>query len=292
MSLVAVLLTAGAVNIQAQGLIDGFMRGQGNATVALSFSTESYDQFYIGTEENDLPAGLGEIGTQSVNLYAAVGVFDNLDVVFALPYIMAESSPAEGAGTDESGLQDASLLVKWKPWSLNVNGLGEVFAVLAAGISTPAADYTANAPVAIGHYYTQAETRLLVGARLDNGLFGNIQVGYYSKGEADFDVDGVEMSAAVPDALDFVAKVGFAHSDFYVDGWLQNQDSRMGPDIMQGPFPIQEISFLRAGVNVYIPIKVVEGLGVSAGMSSTLDGQNIGKAVRFSGGVVYDMNIW
>ena len=60
-----------------------------------------------------------------------------------------------------------------------------------------------------------------------------------------------------------------------------NKGTDIGPGI---PYPTNAVGFTRTGINVYLPI--VKKFGFNAGYSTTLSGQNIGKATRMSGGIV------
>ncbi|MBC8156084.1 MAG: hypothetical protein H7Z72_24600, partial [Bacteroidetes bacterium] len=90
----------------------------------------------------------------------------------------------------------------------------------------------------------------------------------------------------VPDVTDAVIRAGIQAKHVYVDGWVQKQTPyNKGTDIAPGiPFPTNAIGFTRAGATVYVPI--VKNVGFTAGYSTTLDGQNIGKSSRITGGIL------
>ncbi len=278
----------------AQGMIDGFMRGEGKTVAALSFSTESYKDFYKNTTQVQEP-NLGTISTRSVSIFAAVGITDNLDVLASLPYISTTSD--QGYWQTQSAMQDVSFAVKWRPLQIKLPAIGTLSAIVAGGISLPTTNYVANAPVAIGHQFTAGDARLLVNFSTNFGLFASIQTGYTRRGDVELDrlnLDG-GMMTNVPDALDFSAKVGYGNSDFYLDAWLQSQSARGGTNIgdTDASFPSNGISFTRLGVTGYYPLKfIAEKLGISIAGATTLSGRNIGRSNRISIGAVYEFSLW
>lgn len=291
LGLAALLLGSGSMH--AQGLIDGFMRGGGNVTAALSYSHESYSQYFVGNElaKNPLTGeapdpsntGLGSISTQSIGLYAACGIIDDIDVIAAVPYVMVHADA--GYWADQNDLQDISLAAKWRPLQLEAGGIRLDF-IVAAGISFPASNYVNDAPVAVGHGSTNGEGRLLLHAEHNLGPFITLNGGYIGRSEVTLD-KGFDVN--VPDAVDVSAKAGYSSSLLTAGVWINRQNAQSGRDIApSATFPSQAVSFTRVGADVYLPLgMVLDGLGVSVGGATTLEGRNVGKSTRFSGGIVY-----
>jgi hypothetical protein len=274
------------LSAQGQGMIDGFMRGRGNLTTALSYSTESYDTYYVKDSAVNNP-NLGTISTTSVNLFAAFGATKYLDVVIGLPFVSANAS--QGYWSTQSALQDFSIYLKGRVYEKDFGALGKLSAMAAAGYIMPASNYVPDAPVAIGHRSKNLEGRLLVQYRLPFGLFVMTQGGYIQRGNITID-RGYEVS--VPDAWDYVVRVGGSYKIFYADAWLNIQRARSGTNIGAGvPFPTNAVSYQRAGFTLYSSVPPIKNLGVSAGMSFTLSGENIGKATRVSIGIVYNLPV-
>ncbi len=278
----------------AQGMIDGFMRGAGKGVVALSYSTESYDDFYKGTNLVSEP-NLGTINTQSICLFAAVGLMDQLDIIASLPYVT--TSAGQGYWSNQSAMQDGAISLKWRPLQIKLENIGTVSGIVAAGITTPFSNYVADAPVAIGHQFTSGDVRILGNFMTEFGLFASVQAGYIRRGDVPLDhvkLDG-STKTNVPDALDISAKIGYGTSEFYLDAWYQSQTARGGTNIGQtdASFPSNGISFSRIGITGYYPLPIWnKQLGVSIGGASTLDGRNVGKSTRISVGVVYGLTLW
>lgn len=265
----------------AQDIVDGFTRGSGNTDIAIGFQTESYDKFYVGDQEMDLPPPLGKITVNSLNLYIAHGITNDLDLVVSLPRVSA-SAAGDGTGPpDQSGVQDGTLLLKWRPWHAAITQSVTFDMSTAIGVRGPLSDYVANAPVAIGHRSTDVELRAIGLLRLSSGLFASLSLGYSRR-------DGI-----VPDAALVSGAIGYAADKIYVEGWIFNQNSQSGTDIGDTVgfptlgFPSNRINYLRMGLKG--AYSLTDWLAVSVGGSITLNGRNVGKATGVGGGVVVRM---
>lgn len=281
-----------AQHAAAQGLVDGFMKGQRKGSLAVTYSQESYDTYYVGTTETRNP-NLGTITTKSLNLYGSYGLGYDLDLIVSAPYVRAEASA--GYWQKQEGFQDISAALRWEAFDYKI-GTARLSWLFSVGYSLPLQNYVIDAPVAIGHGSRSLDGRTLLhfkaGAFFLTGQFGYIRRGqvtldrvanYYDPGNLNPN-SGSKVN--VPDVTDAVIRGGAATKYFYVDGWVQRQTPyNKGTDIGPGiPFPTNAVGFTRAGANVYLP--VIKKLGLNVGYSTTLSGQNIGKATRVSGGVV------
>ncbi len=296
--MVTVLAIAAAAPACAQGIVDGFMRGGGNVTAAISYSYERYSQYFVGNDlaknplngetPNPSNTGLGTISTQSIALYAACGITNDVDVIVSVPHVKAHAS--DGYWSDQSTIQDISAAVKWRALSLDA-GFARLDAICAAGISLPATNYVIDAPVAVGHGATGGEGRILVHATHSSGAFATLNAGYIRRSIVSLDRG---FDVAVPDAVDLSAKAGFASSFLTAGAWINRQNSQGGTNIGPGvPFPGNRISYTRVGLDAYVPLTmIVDGLGVSVGGAMTLDGSNVGKSTRISGGIVYSRHLF
>lgn len=283
---VGFLLIGGAATVTAQVAVDGFMRGAGKTSASVSFSTESYDEYWQGTTLRSNP-NLGTISTRSVGLYIAGGITDYIDLVVSLPYISAK--PSAGTWSSQSGLQDLGVAAKVRPIQLEVSG-GEFSAIAAGGITMPISDYIPDAPIAIGHYSTNFDSRVVLQYTADFGGFVTLQGGYIHRSNVDLDRG---YTVAVPDAVDFIGKLGYYTGPFYVDAWMQRQNAQSGTNLgPTAPFPTNKQSYTKLGANAYYNIPWVENLGVSVGFGTILDGINVGKATRLSGGISYGLPTW
>lgn len=260
-----------------QDIIDGFTRGAGNTDIAVSLMSESYDRFWVGQEEMDLPPPLGTIGTTSINIFLAHGITDDVDLIASLPYI---SSSADGDGSgppDQADYQDGSLFLKWRPWHQEIGESASFDLTTAVGVRGPLTDYVVNAPVAIGHGSTNVELRGIGLFRLQSGPFASVTLGYSRR-------DGI-----VPDAAIAGLRLGYTTEKIFAEGWLFSENSQGGTTIGEGiPFQSNGVDYMRAGVKA--AYSVTDWLGISAGGWTTLDGKNVGKATGFGGGIILQMD--
>ncbi|MFN7116655.1 MAG: transporter [Saprospiraceae bacterium] len=269
-------------NGQAQGLLDGFMTGKGNVDVAVSYMHESFDRYFVKDIET-INGNLGTITTQSLSLFTKVGITNFLDVIATVPYVHA--APNAGYWQTQQGLQDLSLYIKVRPYQVQLKDQSRFDVMLAAGIITPVSDYIPDAPVAIGHQSTQFDGRVIAQFYHHSGIFASGQAGYFRRNNVMID-RGYEVS--VPDAWDYVARLGFNHSLFYTHLFFQSQRARSGTNIGPGvPFPSNAISFDRAGVTLAYKVPLVSRLTVFGGYTRTLSGRNIGDTTGWNGGIVY-----
>ena len=258
----------------AQGLIDGFTRGAGKTDLAFSATWEWYDQFWLGDEKVDAPAGLGETQSVAYSLFLAHGLRDDLDLVASVPFV-DRSADGLAPPPDESGFQDAAVYVKYRAWQSEpaAIGNGRLSLLPAFGFQTPLSDYEGDSPVAIGHQDTDFDARLLLQYTVPSGFFAALQSGFTFKvGDA-------------PNSVPIGIKVGRGTRRLYYAGWLSVQNSTSGTDIGAGPFPTNEIDYVRIGGDVFIPLRRSLGLSFSGGR--TLDGRNVGAATMLSAGIVF-----
>ena len=104
-----------ARQIQAQGLtpgiLDGFMKGQRKASLAIIASQESFDTYYINKTETKNP-NLGTVTTQALTVVGTYGLGYDLDLIVTAPYIRTEASA--GYSPKQEGLQDISATLRWE----------------------------------------------------------------------------------------------------------------------------------------------------------------------------------
>lgn len=277
----------------AQGLVDGFMRGDRKASLAVSYSTEAYDTYYSGKTEIRDP-NLGTVTTESLNLYATYGLGYDLDLIVNAPYIRTQASA--GYSPKQEGFQDISAALRWEAYDYKFGDL-RVSWLFSVGYSIPMQNYVSDALVAIGRGSRNLDGRTLLHFK-SGAFFFTGQYGYIRRGQVTldrvfnfYDPDQLNPNsgtkANVPDVTDMVLRAGVSAKHFYVDGWFQQQTpfKNRGSDISPGiPFPTNAVGFTRAGANVYLPL--IKKFGLTGGYSTMLSGRNIGKATRFSGGII------
>ncbi|MCL5127556.1 MULTISPECIES: hypothetical protein [unclassified Algibacter] len=289
LTLITVLAFAGQ-KAQAQISPDGFFNKKGEANIAVSYTFSTYEKFYLGLDELDAVPAHNEIDQNIYNVYANYGITDNLTVIANLPYIEAEgkgaADPVNGS-TEQSNIQDLSLLVKWAPFvTKHKNGTTTV--VVAAGGSY-AFDYEPTGILSLGNGASSIDTKLGLQYNNNSGFFGNVFVGHSIRGEADNNLglgDGTKFD--VPNSVNAQIKLGYAGKAFYADAWFDAQKSNGGLDInsanFAGNFPETKVNYSRVGLNFYVPVTKI--IGLSAGTGTIVSGRNIGKGTYYSGGLV------
>lgn len=266
--LTAAGLVAGAA---AAGAIDinGFQPQAGVGEVALSYSFESYDEFWVGEQKVSDP-GVGETEIRSLSLWGQYGLTDRLALVVNLPYIDADSDGLGGFG--ESGLQDLTVLAKYRFASLGSTARHSFTG--AVGGRTPASSYEDNLPVDIGDGTTDLLLRLVYQLEAGSFYFSQ-QVGFDSRGGKA--PDGFPLYTELGTTLGRVT-LAASYLRYVADGGTDIGDPGF-------TFPSNQDETSRIGGKLYA--RLTDALGVSASAFTTLDGRNSGDTSGYSlGGVV------
>ena len=274
------------------GIVDGFMRGQGKASLSAAYLKDTYDTYYIGKQETRNP-NLGTVTTESVNLLATYGLGYDMDLLVSAPYVRTQASA--GYWAKQEGFQDIAASPRWEAYDYKL-GKTRLSWLFVVGYSVPLQKYVNDALVAIGQGSRNIDARTMLHYKA-GAFFLTGQFGYIRRGQATIDrivnyYDPSQLNpnsgslVNVPDVTDAVVKAGISAKHIYVEGWVQKQTPyNKGTDIAPGiPFPSNAIGFTRAGATLYIPI--LKRFGFTAGYSTTLDGQNIGKSTRINGGII------
>ena len=249
----------------------GFLRGKGSLDLAVSYTDDSYDSFWIGSERiTDAP--FGEVTRTTINLYAAYGISDNIDLVTSLSHVKSET---DAVFDSESDLQDLTVYLKWKAHSRQW-GNGRLNLLLAPGGKVPVSDYEDNAVPALGDGQADIRLRGIAQYQWNNGSFISLESGY--------DLRFEDTPNEVP--IHLTAGTTFANL-LTVSAFLSDISSQGGYDIGEGPFYGVKEEFTRYGIGLFI--RVNNKVGVSAYGWSTTDGLNTGDVDGFSLGLVWRM---
>lgn len=252
--------------------LNGFLPLAGEGAAALSYSAESYDEFWRGETKVSTPPQLGEVETTSVNLWLRYGFTDRLSIVANVPYVDVDSDGTMGFADD--GIADVEALALFSV--LDRSGAGARHRlVVGAGVRTPASDYVADAPVSLGDGSTDLLLRLVYQVEV-GGFYASQQIGLDSR-EDD-----------VPDTFPLHTEAGYTwgrvtgslfYSQLFADG---------GTDIGEPgfTFPSNEEEYERAGGKLFA--RFTESFGGSLSAFTTLDGRNTGDATGVAAGLVVD----
>lgn len=264
----AVLLTAGA---RAEDM-NGFVQQAGHGDVALSYTTEHYDHFWFGPTRLKVPGppSSADVNTDSLSVWVAYGITDDLTLVANLPWIRSDGTTS--FGLKEEDFQDFSVYGKYRFLSLGSGDIRNDF-VAAAGVRTNVTDYENNvSPVNIGDGTTDGLFSVIYQFNW-RGLYASQQVSYAVRG------------ADAPNNLAWYTEAGYTCHRVTFTGWYSVQDSRGGTDIGDPgfTFPSNRKDYQRIGAKLYG--RVSDTLGFFGGYFWTLDGRNVGDASGWSAGL-------
>ncbi|MEX1024506.1 MAG: transporter [Planctomycetota bacterium] len=268
---VALALSTGAIAAQGE---TGFLRGQGNLDVVLSYNLDTYDEFWMGREKVS-PAGVGEVDRTTYNLYAAYGLNDDVDLILSGSYVESESDGTAGA-PDERDFQDLVVAAKWRLLRRQY-GWGEASFLVLPGVKVPLTDYEDNAITAIGDGNVDWRLRVVGHAQTHQGFFASLETGY------DFRVGDP------PNEFPLHLQVGGTIADrVTIAPFISRINAQGGTDISDVPmpaFPTNEEEYSRAGINAYVRIN--DHFGLTGNYRTTFDGRNTGDVEGFSLGLVF-----
>ncbi len=291
-SLLVLSLWCLAPETHAQGLIDGFMRGQRKGSFAVIGSQNTYDTYYVNKTETQNP-NIGTVTTQTLTLVGTYGLGYDLDLIVAAPYVRTEASA--GYSPKQEGFQDASATLRWEAFDYKL-GTSRLSWQFAVGYSVPIQNYVNDALVAIGRGSKNLDGRTLLHFKA-RSFFLTGQYGYIRRGQVSLDhivntYDPGQLNpnsgskVNVPDVTELIVRGGYVNKWLNLDVWGQRQTphstgTNIGPGI---PFPTNAVGFTRVGATAYL--RLLKQFGLTAGYSTTLDGRNVGKSTQINGGVI------
>ncbi|PVW13390.1 hypothetical protein [Marixanthomonas spongiae] len=247
----------------SQGKIDGFYRGSGHATVTLGTGFEDNNNYLAGTDETDISRKL-----YYVNLFAAYGITENLDIQAALPYIEVD---------DNNNVQDISVFLKYRGYKKNF-AASKLELSIATGFSTNVSNYNVGGLNDIGQQAIIIDIRAIAHYQTNAGWFASLQSGFSFKLEE------------VPNSLPITFKAGRALTNWYYDVYYDYQQSFGGIDYLETPPPQ---NFKRFGVN-YHKIggtgyrSFTDNFGAYASISYVFGGRNVFQGPGYGIGFVAD----
>ena len=256
---IAIFLVCLLDALSAQGPIDGYMKGKGNFDLALTYSREQYDTYLFGREKQAVSNS-----AQSVSLFYTLGLNEQMDLVFTLPYIRTDA--------DNKNLQDAVLALKYRNKKLETKN-GHWSVITAIGASFPASGYSAATANPIGQRATVFQVRLL-SQYLDYG-------GFFIMAQSGFDFRMIPQQQL---GLPLILRMGYGNKYFYIDGWVDHFrtfDQGVDASISAGEGSV----WWKLGSTLYVP--VTPFLGGVLGYAKILGGENIGLSSRFNIGLVW-----
>ncbi len=292
--LVLILCLVSISSITAQTIVNGFFPEKNELTVATSFSTKSYDNFFRGdvrTPGN--PANMGEISSSIYSLYGEYGILNWLSTSATVPYISIENEtgaldPVQGV-SQVDGVQDLNVFLKAKVIDKTFENQSRISLGGATGVTVPVGGYEAAGILSLGSGATAFDGCGFVQFTTPSNLFVELQAVYSLKNSSDFEV---------PDAFLYSAKLGYYNKWFYAHAKIGVQNSLSGFDIGSqefieaggaGALPETEVDYANLNFDLYVPV-YKNSIGVSTGYAVNMEGRNYNRASSFSVGLVYKAN--
>ncbi len=281
-------------SITSQTIINGFFPKKKDLTIASSYSSKSYDRFYIGDAlTTDNPAGMGKISSSIYSIYGEYGILNWLSTTASVPYISIENEegvldPVQGV-SQVDGFQDLNVFVKAKILDQKFINNSKIALGGATGVTVPVGGYEETGLLSLGTGATSFDGCGFVQFTTPSNLFLELQAVYSLKSSSDFDI---------PNALLYSAKVGYYNKWFYAHAKVGVQNSLSGFDIGSqefidagGPLALREteVDYTNVNLDVYVPV-YKNSIGVSTGYAVNVEGRNYVKESAFSIGLVYKAN--
>lgn len=250
-SLLLVLLAGSSA---AQGET-GFLRGRGRLDVSPSYSLDRFDEVRLENPTEEFDDGERAL----LNLYAACGLRDDLDLVLNVAYTSA-AADGEPAFADESDLQDASLQAKWRVYERGL-GAGSFRWLLAPGVRLPLGDYA--------DFSSNPLNGLGEG---DTVLLGRTILHYdwrscYAALETGYDRRNGPLDDEIPLHLSLGATAGRVTYQAFVTSLYALGDAVSNPRLSD-----ERDGYLRVGLGAYV--RVSERFGLSLSVRHSDDGTN------------------
>lgn len=245
-------LLAGTLTAQGE---TGFLRGEGRLDVSPSYSVDRFDEVRLVNPTEDFDDGRRAL----VNLYAAYGLRDDLDLVLNASYTSAEAD-GEPAFGDESDLQDASLQAKWRVHERPL-GTGRLRWLLAPGVRLPMGDYA--------DYSSNPLNGLGEG---DTVLLGRTILHYdwrscYAALETGYDRRNGPLDDEIPLHLSLGATAGRVTYQAFLTSLYALGDEVSSPRLSD-----ERDGYLRVGLGAYV--RLSERFGLSLSVRHSDDGTN------------------
>ena len=294
--MLCVCLVLTAQFIKAQTDADGIMMGKGLHCTGVLYGQSSWKNYWEGTLKRN-NENLGTVSQSMVGPMGSLGVLNNFNVLFSLPYIQTRASAGQLKGF--SGLQDISLWGKYR--FLRKKSGKYAFSLFAiGGISTPVQNYVKDyLPLSIGLGSRNLTIRPMADLQFKN-WFATVSGSYVSRLNIIIDrtayfTDRMVYSNEVemPDVMQYNVRAGFRNKEIVAEAVLDRWVTLDGFDISKNnmPFPSNRMIQTRAGFNGKYEPEKWKGLSITAGTFHTIAGRNVGQARTFQAGLFYILNL-
>ncbi|MCS6929543.1 MAG: hypothetical protein NZM43_08620 [Saprospiraceae bacterium] len=272
--------------LHAQGPLDGYLKGRGVLDVVPSLSFNSARHFF-GAEGQRYKEGFNG---NTLAFFAEYGVLDQLDAVFTTAYVFTAT---------QSGLQDGSLHVKYRPWYRPLGRGGFLGVLSGLGMSFPLTRYDMLAAGALGQRALTLPMRLIIQWDTPYGLFLNLTGGYHWRLDRLRASDIETVRRVRPDFqpvepasfYTVLFRIGFPAARYYVDAWAEYQHTPGGSSFVPGVLDLPQaygVSHTQVGGTIYYSENKRFGLLCSG--AYVLAGRNTAQMLRLTVGAVMRLN--
>ena len=272
--------------------IDAIMMSKNNFCTGIMYGQNSWNNYWEGIFKRD-NQNLGTVSSQMIGVMGNYGLKDNLNLLFALPYISTKAS--QGTMTGFKGLQDLSLTIKWMPIEKKL-GKGDFSLYTLGAVSTPTSNYVADyLPLSIGLQSKTASLRLMLDYQVKN-LFITGSAAYIMRDKVTIDRTAyytTEMvysnQVAMPNMANFNLRAGYRSATWIAEAVVDITQTNGGFDITKNnmPFLSNRMNSTRMGANIKYTLSAVEGLSFIGNAMFTTAGRNVGQTTSLNAGVFY-----
>lgn len=278
-------------SIYAETPGDGLMMSKNSFCQVVSYSQNSWSNYW----ESDVKrtnSNLGTFRSHSFTLMGAYGITDELNAIYALPYVTTGFSDSYLNGYQ--GFQDVSLWLKYNVYKTEM-GHGNLSFFATAGGSLPTHDYVVNQlPLSIGIGTPSASLRAVVDYTTEDGLYGTLQGGYTMRGDLTIDEESYfyngklynSNTVPIPNAADVTLRLGYINSDFQADVFIDRFSCVSGDEMRYNSMPTPTVMMQSTTLGVYGRYNIGM-LSIMANASQVLAGRNFGQSTTLNIGFGY-----
>ncbi len=281
----------------AQTDVDAIMMNKKLFCVGPVYSHSSWKNYWEGDFKRD-NENLGTVSAKMITLMGSYGVTKDLNVLFSVPYVKTNATMGTLKGM--KGLQDLSLMVKWKALTFPVNAKSKISVFGIGGVSTPLTNYVADyLPLSIGMHSTNLNLRALVDYQYGK-FFATAAGNYMFRSNVEIDRDAyydTELretnKAVLPNVAGFNLRAGYRSKSLIAEAVMDNMTTVSGSDIRKNdmPFLNNKMDATMVGVSFkYSFLKTLRGFELVGGTRYTIAGRNVGQSTMFNGGIFYIFN--
>lgn len=278
--------------LQAQMDNDALFMAKGDLCTGPMYHHNSWNSYWEGTlkRTND---NIGRLTTQTVSLMGMYGITKNAAIFYNIPYVATQASA--GVWKGQSGLQDVSLWLKYKPVTWQA-GAGKLSLIGLLGFSTPMSNYSIDMlPFSIGLGSTNLSSRIMLDYIVD-GWFATASATYLWRSNVQLDRTAyytTEMNytneVKMPNATQWNLRMGYRTSKLVAEAVVDNFTTQGGFDITRNnmPFPSNRMNATRVGFHFKKEELGLKGLSLFAGGNYVVAGRNVGQSTTIYGGLAW-----